>query len=35
MEFVRLLLSVGAQVDFRGSDGATPLLGAADGGFAK
>lgn len=35
LDFVRLLLSGGAQVDFRGSDGATPLLAAADGGFAK
>lgn len=35
VEFVLLLLSGGAHVDFRGSDGATPLLAAADGGFAK
>lgn len=35
VEFVQLLLSGGAHVDFRGSDGATPLLAASDGGFAK
>ncbi|KAG0555635.1 hypothetical protein KC19_12G183800 [Ceratodon purpureus] len=35
VEFVRLLLSGGAQVDARGPDGATPLLAAADGGFVK
>lgn len=35
VEFLTLLLSGGAQVDVRGPDGATPLLAAADGGFAK